>query len=160
YRATGDPAELDKGIAWQEKAFDLDRRNSISLGNLAYSIQGRALAETARPAMDLSLLRRTGGWELLPFLYLGNDGWTEVRERLTSKHDSETARRNFEQLQLLGPKRPDAYSALTSLYMHARQLEPLQRLSKTLETIDLDQADSNKRTLEELEGKYDDRRRK
>jgi hypothetical protein len=158
YRVTGEREALDKGLAMVERATALDPHKTIPLRNAAWSALDGGLREVVGPAVDLKALKAEGAWSLLPFLYADRAGRDDVIARVRRHPGVAKARALLERLLVLSPKDDSAYGLLSWLYEFTRDRPALLDLARRVEGVELDQADSIRKTLEGYQGKDRDKR--
>jgi tetratricopeptide (TPR) repeat protein len=160
YGATGDPQALEKSIAQLEKALSLKPGDSILLRNTAGMIMANALGDIAGKEIDLRVLKTSGSLGMISFLYRDAAGQARYRERVRAHKVVARAMAHYERLRVLAPKDPRVYSILARHYAFTHDQDKLRELSKAAQEASLDLADANRLTLEQLQGKRDDRLRK
>ncbi len=153
YRVTGEPEALQKGIAMVERATALDPQKTIPLRNASWSALDAALRDVVGPAIDLKALKAEGGSGLLPFLYADRAGRDRLAERVRQHPGVVKARALLERLLVLAPRDESGWALLAGLYGFTQDRRALVELARRVETADLDQADSTRKTLESYQGK-------
>jgi hypothetical protein len=160
YQVTGEQDVLDKKVQMLEKAIAMDPSDTIILHNVADSLQESALRRIVGPAIDLSALRMMGSLDLLPYLYQDKAGKQKYVDLLNKHAGLAKARGHYERLLVMSPKQEHGYVSLHALYRYTHDLEGLRALAKRLQTVELDRAESERRTRDFFAGKEDDKQRK
>jgi tetratricopeptide (TPR) repeat protein len=157
YAVTRDQPAQDKAIANQEKALALRPGDSIVLRNVASTMQANALRGIIGQRIDVTLLRRSGSLQLLPYLWSDGKTRAHYRELLRTSGAIAKARTHFERLRVLAPKSTSAYEALSRLHEQTRDLAALRDLHRHLQEAALDLADYRRHTFDHLQGKDDEK---
>ncbi|MCI0642228.1 MAG: hypothetical protein L0Y70_24385 [Gemmataceae bacterium] len=160
FRATGDKSALTKSTELLEKALSLKPEDSILLINTADQVSNLSLGEIIGPRIDLSLLREPGNVRLLMFLYHDQATWEPIRNQLREHPGLNKAINYYERLLLLAPKKAEAYASLHKLFQYAHNLEKMRSLEARLKGVAPDLTEHKKLTLEDYQGKHDDKLKK
>jgi tetratricopeptide (TPR) repeat protein len=160
YAVTGKAEALDKAAAMYEKAVSLQPSNSILLSNAARSALEVAFRDIIGPAVDLRTLKTGGSLSLLAFLYNDRAGRDKYIAKVRKHAGVAKARRYYERLLVLAPKRPGNYSTLAGLHQYTHDLAALRALARRLAEVSLDLADQTREALKGYKGEYDEKNRK
>jgi hypothetical protein len=160
FQATGEQEALDKKARMLEKALALQPADTVILRNTADSLEEAALRGVIGKAIDFTTLRMTGSLDLLHYLYSDKLGRERYEQRVGKDLGLAKARSHYERLSVLSPKDEYAYSALYRLFRYTHDLDALRALLKRLESVELDQGDSDRKRRDFLAGKDDEKYRK
>jgi predicted Zn-dependent protease len=155
HRLTHDPDQLTRAIDKLDRAVALRPGDSILLHNVADALLESALDDVIGPSLDLKLLKRSAGLDLLPFLYRDVAERQKLVDKVRKHPGTLKARGYYEKMMVLAPKREDSYSRLAALHGFTRDLEGLRGVWRKLQGVELDQADEVRETMEFYAGKND-----
>ncbi len=159
YQVTGESQEVAKGLALLEKALSQRQEDTILLHNIADQLLVQGLGDVAGKHIDLGLLREMGRYHHLEFLYQDRAGRDKLVAQVAAHPSFAKARQYFERLQLMAPKKARVWGSLAGMYTFLNNKDGLVALNKRLEATPLDLDEIKKLTLEEYQGKNDDKRR-
>jgi hypothetical protein len=159
FGVTHDPEQFTRGIDKLDRAIALKPGDSILLSNAASEVLESAVRDVVGAAVDLKLLKRGAGLDLLSFLYRDRAGKQKVVALLRKHPGFVKARGYYEKLMLLAPKRAEAYAQLAALHAYTGDLDGLRGVRQRLKGIELDLAHENRETLAIYAGQRDDKLR-
>jgi hypothetical protein len=155
YRLTRDRATLDRGTEMIERALALEPRNSVLLINVAALMLEMAILDLLAPSVDLRVLKRGAGLDLLPHLYQDAAGRARVAGKIAEHPGARKSIEYFERGLTLAPRRAGSYSSLNGIYEVTRDLPALRELWSRAKDADLDLVDAKRQTLDYVTGKKD-----
>jgi tetratricopeptide (TPR) repeat protein len=159
FRATGDMDAVNKAVANFEKAVTLQRDDTILLHNTADQLLAKTLSEVVGQRIDLRLLRETGSFGHLEFLYLTKAEQDKLYASFRDRPGLAKVREYYERAQLLAPQKASLYGSLSNLYAYMRGNDKLRQLGKRLAEATLDQVEYTKLAKEGFAGVKDAKRR-
>lgn len=158
FRTTHDRAHFMTGVDRLDRAVALESSDSILLSNAAGTVLDGAARDVVGNDIDFKVLKRSGGIEMLSFLYHSPAERAAVLARFTQHPGTVKARTYSEKLMTLSPKRTYSYTLLDTIYGLSRNVEGLKSVLARLEKADLDLGDTQREYREYLSGQSDPKR--
>ena len=152
---TGDPDDFKQAVVRMEKASTMSRADSILLLNTASTLATAALGDAVRNTIDLRMLKSTGSFDLLPYLYRDAAGRQKVVNGLKQSADMKRALEYFERTMLLAPRSPQGYTMACRFYDFTRDKEAMATLKKRMASVTLDLEDQREQALKHFRGERD-----
>jgi len=157
FQLTGDRTKFQRGLELMERCVALQPSDSVVLYNTASFALAGAVQGIIGEQIDLTLLKSSGGLELLPYLYRTSEQRQSVVENLKSEPEMAKAVGYFEKVLLLAPKGTRAYGELSQIHGWTSNAAALGSLLERLSTVELDQSDAIRTTREVIEGTNDEK---
>jgi hypothetical protein len=159
YSLTHENDQFVRGMDKLDRALALQPSDSILLNNAASHVLSAAVQDVVGSGVDLKVLKRQAGIDLLPYLYRDQAGEDKLLAKLRAHPGYLKARGYFEKLMVLSPRQPSAYSQLASLYSWLNDLAGSKGVWRKLQAVQVDQEQDERDTLDYLAGKKDEKRR-
>ncbi len=140
YGLTHEREQFQRWFDKLERAIALQPSNRIVLGNAAPRMAAVAVRDLIGSAIDLKVLKRFPGIDLLPHLYADQASMEGFIARLRVDPYCVKARAYAEKLTVLAPREAGSYRLLERLYSWTRDLEGLRGLWRKLKTVEVDRA--------------------
>jgi tetratricopeptide (TPR) repeat protein len=156
-RLTGDVAAHDRGVAMVQRAAQLAPGDGLALVNASEALIESGVRGVIGDAIDLRVLRRDAGVDLLDFLVQDERGRAEIAARLRSNPLLTRALAMKEKVILLSPRNPDYYESFVRVLERRRDGDGLRKLLSTLGRTELDLSDNARRERENESGAKDRR---
>jgi tetratricopeptide (TPR) repeat protein len=155
YHLAGDRRDFDQYVSRLEKALTRDPSNAVLLNNVAVAHLQNGLWDVLGSTLDLGALQMTPSVGLLSYVCQDEAGRARLVERVVANPKIAKAKAYFERFLLIAPKAAHGYSSLASLLEFVGDRKGLSALLVQLEGIELDLADSKRRTMEYYAGTRD-----
>ncbi|HEY7152770.1 MAG TPA: hypothetical protein VH575_02325 [Gemmataceae bacterium] len=160
YRVTGERPLLEKAQSMMDNAVVLDPRNSILLNNAVDALLDTAVRDVIGNTIDLKMLKKSGDYSLLAYLYADQAGKRLLTERVRTHPAAVKATFFLERLLVLSPKSPGIYHHLRVHYAAQRNADKLRDLMARLEKAEPDLTAQEKTMRDYFAGKKDELIRK
>jgi hypothetical protein len=159
FRLTRAPDQLAEASRKLDRAATLQPDDSIILRNAADSLLQSAAQDLIGPAVDLKVLKRDAGLDLLSFLYRDEKGKAEWIAKLRRQPGITRARGYYEKLLVLAPKDVYPYPSLVQLHNWMNDAQAMEALRRRLQGVELDLTDYRKESVDYWKGKEDAKKR-
>jgi tetratricopeptide (TPR) repeat protein len=158
-RLTGDEEAYERAAAMIERSATLDPGSSIVLTNAARARLDAAVRAVIGPALDLKVLRSSGGLAMLGFLYDDEPAQDAIIRRLSDQPGFARFLALQQKVMLLAPRNPDSYETALGAYEFTEDVAALRVLSRRVAGADLDLSDALRAARERQSGEHDSRDR-
>ena len=132
-RLTGDAAAHDRATSAIQRAAQLAPGESLLLVNASEALLESGLRGVIGDSIDLRVLRRDAGLEMLDFLVKDERGREAIAARLRANPLITRALAMKEKVTLLAPRNPDYYASIVRVLESRRDGDGLRKLLSSLE---------------------------
>jgi hypothetical protein len=159
FELTQDREQFQRGAEKLDRAIALQPSNSIVIANAAGRMLAGAAGDLIGSALDLKVLERPAGLDLLTYLYADQLGLDALITRLRSHPGFLKGRSHAERLLLLAPREAGSYRLLERLYSFIRDREGMHGVWQKVQNADIDNEQADRDMQDYYAGRTDEKNR-